>query len=81
MKIDIDDTLTITGVCEMFVWRTKRNLPYITFPGGDRTIVRFIKNDLLAWAEQEDQKVADVNVSPQRLVEFHNYNTEDDIYG
>ena len=85
MKIDIDEALTISGACKLFgrtemtiyLWREKRNLPYITFPGSDRTMVRFIKTDLIEWAEREGQQVFDDAAAPQSLIEFHNYITED----
>ena len=44
-------------------WRNYRNVPAVVIPGESRPALRFIPNEVIAWAKDHDVKMYGVNTT------------------
>jgi len=55
-----DDVCAYFGVTPMtvYLWRQNRGLPALVFPGNARNAVRFVPDEVRAWAAKMGIKIA-----------------------
>lgn len=53
---DLSEVFRVSGMT-IHNWRTFRGLPALVIPGDSRPALRFIPNEVLKWAKDNDVKV------------------------